>query len=97
MFAVEKFTTALEGLAALKPAFKENGTVTAGNSSGINDGASGLILMSVKKAEDLGIQVMARIVSTAASRAVCRMAAARGNSGAGSRCGPGQVGLSSRR
>jgi acetyl-CoA C-acetyltransferase len=57
--------TTLEGLAALKPAFKEGGTVTAGNSSGINDGASGMILMSARKARELGIPVMAKILSMA--------------------------------
>lgn len=55
----------LEALSALKPAFKEGGTVTAGNASGINDGASGLLIMSAKKAEALGAPVMAKIVSTA--------------------------------
>lgn len=55
----------LESLAKLKPSFKENGTVTAGNASGINDGSSGLMLMSAKKAEELGIPVLATIVSTA--------------------------------
>ncbi|RLB29168.1 MAG: acetyl-CoA C-acyltransferase [Deltaproteobacteria bacterium] len=57
--------TTLERLAALKPAFKEGGTVTAGNASGINDGASGLIIMSARKAEELGIPIMAKIISTA--------------------------------
>jgi acetyl-CoA C-acetyltransferase len=52
----------LEGLSALKPAFKEGGTVTAGNASGINDGASGLLIMSAKKAGELKVPVMARIV-----------------------------------
>jgi len=55
----------LKALSVLKPAFKEGGTVTAGNASGINDGASGLLIMSAKKAEALGVPVMARIVSTA--------------------------------
>ncbi|NLB88795.1 MAG: thiolase family protein [Syntrophomonadaceae bacterium] len=55
----------LESLAKLKPAFKENGTVTAGNASGINDGSSGLMLMSAKKAQEFGIPVLATIVSTA--------------------------------
>jgi len=59
--------TTLEGLAGLRPAFKEGGTVTAGNASGINDGAAGMIVMSEHKAEDLAIPVMARIVSTATS------------------------------
>lgn len=55
----------LESLAALKPSFKEGGTVTAGNASGINDGASGVILMSAKKAAELGLPVLGTIVSTA--------------------------------
>jgi acetyl-CoA C-acetyltransferase len=59
--------TTLESLATLRPVFKEGGTVTAGNASGINDGAAGMIIMSAHKAEELGIPVMARIVSTATS------------------------------
>jgi acetyl-CoA C-acetyltransferase len=59
--------TTMEGLAKLKPAFKEGGTVTAGNASGINDGAAGVLLMSGKKAEQLGLRVMARIIGTATS------------------------------
>lgn len=55
----------LEKLAALKPAFKEDGTVTAGNASGINDGSAGVILMSAKKAKELRVPVLARIISTA--------------------------------
>jgi acetyl-CoA C-acetyltransferase len=47
--------TTLEKLSLLKPAFKEDGTVTAGNASGINDGAAAVILASAKKAEELGI------------------------------------------
>lgn len=57
--------TTLEGLARLKPAFKEGGTVTAGNASGINDGAAGVLLMSRTRADELGMPVMARILSTA--------------------------------
>jgi len=53
----------LEKLSALKPAFKKDGTVTAGNASGINDGAAMLIIMSGEKADQLGIQPLARIVS----------------------------------
>lgn len=53
--------TTIEGLAKLKPAFKEGGTVTAGNSSGINDGAAALVLMSADKAKELGLKPMARI------------------------------------
>jgi 3-oxoadipyl-CoA thiolase len=56
-------TTTLEKLASLKPLF-ENGTITAGNASGINDGASAVLLMSAKKAEELGIQPMARFVAS---------------------------------
>ncbi|HTY25208.1 MAG TPA: thiolase family protein [Desulfomonilaceae bacterium] len=56
--------TTLEGLAKLKPAFKEGGTVTAGNASGINDGAAGVLLMSESKAALLGVPVIARILGT---------------------------------
>ncbi|MBW1706936.1 MAG: thiolase family protein [Deltaproteobacteria bacterium] len=59
--------TTLEGLAGLRPAFKEGGSVTAGNASGINDGAAGMIIMSARKAEELAAPIMARIVSTATS------------------------------
>jgi acetyl-CoA acyltransferase len=57
--------TSLESLAGLKPAFKENGRVTAGNSSGLNDGAGAVLLMSEKKAEALGLQPKMRWVSSA--------------------------------
>ncbi len=57
--------TTLEKLARLKPAFKANGSVTAGNSSGINDGAAALVIMSYRQAQERGIQPLARIVSTA--------------------------------
>ncbi|XJZ28873.1 thiolase family protein [Bacillota bacterium Lsc_1132] len=53
--------TTMEGLAKLKPAFLEGGTVTAGNSSGLNDAASALVIMSREKAEELGIQPLAVI------------------------------------
>lgn len=55
----------IEKLAALKPAFKDDGTVTAGNASGINDGSAGVILMSAKKAKELKVPILGRIVSTA--------------------------------
>ncbi|MCX8123092.1 MAG: thiolase family protein [Spirochaetes bacterium] len=55
----------IEKLSALKPAFKEDGTVTAGNASGINDGAAGVILMSAKKAKELKVPILGRIISTA--------------------------------
>jgi acetyl-CoA acetyltransferase family protein len=57
--------TTLEKLAALKPAFRQGGSVTAGNSAGINDGASALVLMSKTRALALGLRPLARIVSTA--------------------------------
>lgn len=53
----------IEKLAALRPAFKKDGTVTAGNASGINDGAGMLIVMSGEKARALGLRPLARIVS----------------------------------
>ena len=55
----------LEGLAKLKPAFKEGGTVTAGNSSQMSDGASAVMVMSAEKAAELGLQPLARFVSFA--------------------------------
>ncbi len=55
----------LENLAALKPVFRQNGTVTAGNSSGLNDGAAALVVMSAKKAEKLGLKPLARVISYA--------------------------------
>ena len=57
--------TSLEGLARLKPAFRGEGTVTAGNSSGINDGASAVLLVEASRARELGLRPMARVVSTA--------------------------------
>ena len=59
--------TTMEALARLKPAFKADGTVTAGNSSGINDGASALLVMERSRAEQLGLKPMARIVTAAVS------------------------------
>src|SRR5262249_28651210 len=52
--------TSMEKLAALKPAFRKDGTVTAGNSSGLNDGAAALLLMEAKKASKLGMKILAR-------------------------------------
>ena len=57
--------TTLEKLAALKPVFRKNGSVTAGNSAGINDGAAALVLMARSKAEKLGLRPRARIVASA--------------------------------
>jgi len=57
--------TTSEALAKLKPAFKKDGTVTAGNSSSINDGAAAVLLMSAEKAKALGLPVLARIAAYA--------------------------------
>ncbi|KPK57290.1 MAG: beta-ketoadipyl CoA thiolase [Gemmatimonas sp. SG8_38_2] len=54
-----------ERLAGLRPAFKDGGTVTAGNASGLNDGAAALLVVSREKAEELGLSAMARIVGSA--------------------------------
>ena len=55
--------TTIEGLAKLRPAFKEGGCVTAGNSSGINDGAAAVVMMSSRKARDLGLRPRMKLVS----------------------------------
>ena len=68
IFAVDEHPrpqTTLEDLSKLRAAFREGGTVTAGNASGINDGASAVLLMSDKKAAELGAKPIARVVSTA--------------------------------
>ena len=57
----------MEKLSKLKPAFKKDGSVTAGNASGINDGAAMLVLMSKEKAEELGVTPLATIVSYASA------------------------------
>jgi 3-oxoadipyl-CoA thiolase len=57
--------SSLEALAKLRPAFAENGSVTAGNSSPLNDGASALVLMSAAKAKERGLKPLARLVSAA--------------------------------
>jgi len=59
--------TTAEKLAALKPAFKKDGTVTAGNASGINDGAAALVVCTGRKARELGRQPLARILSYAST------------------------------
>jgi acetyl-CoA C-acetyltransferase len=59
--------TTLEKMAALKPAFKKGGTVTAGNASGINDGAAALVVTTLKMAEQLGRKPLARIRSFASA------------------------------
>ncbi len=62
-----ELATSMEQLAALKPAFRKGGTVTAGNASGLNDGAAALVLMARAKAEALGIKPLARWVASAAA------------------------------
>jgi 3-oxoadipyl-CoA thiolase len=57
--------TSLEKLAALKPAFRADGTVTAGNSSGLNDGAAALLVASAEKAAELGVEPLGRFVGSA--------------------------------
>jgi acetyl-CoA C-acetyltransferase len=57
--------TSTESLAKLKPAFKEGGVVTAGNASGINDGAAALVVMSQSKADELGVKARLRMVARA--------------------------------
>lgn len=60
-----KYGTTLEGLQNQRPAFKKEGTVTAGNASGINDGAAAIVVMSADKAKELGLKPIAKIVSYA--------------------------------
>jgi len=63
-FATDEFVrpgTTLEALAALRPAFAKDGTVTAGNASGLNDGAAAVIMMSAQKAEQLGLKPLAYV------------------------------------
>jgi 3-oxoadipyl-CoA thiolase len=57
--------TSAEKLAALKPAFREGGTLTAGNSSGLNDGAAALVVASEERAKDLGVSPLGRFVASA--------------------------------
>ncbi|MEG1609650.1 MAG: acetyl-CoA C-acetyltransferase [Bilophila sp.] len=65
IFAADEFIrpgTTAEALAKLRPAFKKDGTVTAGNASGINDGAAALVMMSADKAKALGLKPLARVI-----------------------------------
>jgi len=59
--------TTEESLSKLRPAFKKDGTVTAGNASGINDGAAAVMVMSASKAKELGLKPMAKIISYASA------------------------------
>src|SRR5678815_5846354 len=64
VFAADEFInkkTSAEALAGLRPAFDKAGTVTAGNASGINDGAAGVVVMTAKKAKELGLKPLATI------------------------------------
>ncbi|NLL18433.1 MAG: acetyl-CoA C-acetyltransferase [Clostridia bacterium] len=69
VFAVDEHprATSPEKLAALRPAFKKDGTVTAGNASGINDGAAALVVMSEEKAKELGLEPLAYVVAAASA------------------------------
>jgi len=70
LFTVDEFPRAgitAEGLGKLKPAFKKDGSVTAGNASGINDGAAALLIMSREKADELGVKPLARIIANASA------------------------------
>ncbi|MFU8771598.1 MAG: thiolase family protein [Anaerolineales bacterium] len=59
--------SSMEALGKLKPAFRKDGTVTAGNSSGLNDGAAAVLIMSLQKAQQLSLKPLARVVATAAA------------------------------
>jgi 3-oxoadipyl-CoA thiolase len=61
--------TTMETLGRLRPAFRKNGSVTAGNSSGLNDGAAAVLVMSESKAQELGLRPLARILASAAAGA----------------------------
>ena len=68
VFAADEFInrkTSAEALAGLRPAFDKEGSVTAGNASGLNDGAAGVVVMTAKRAEQLGLTPLARIASYA--------------------------------
>jgi acetyl-CoA C-acetyltransferase len=70
MFSIDESPredTTIEALRGLKAAFKKDGTVTAGNAPGVNDGAAALVVMSAAKAKELGLKPMARIVAQATS------------------------------
>ncbi|MDE2082482.1 MAG: acetyl-CoA C-acetyltransferase [Burkholderiales bacterium] len=70
VFATDEFInkkTSAEALAGLRPAFDKAGSVTAGNASGLNDGAAGVVVMSAQKAQQLGLTPLARIASYASA------------------------------
>ena len=70
VFSADEFInrkSSAEGLAGLRPAFDKSGSVTAGNASGLNDGAAGVVVMTAKKASQLGLTPLARIASYASA------------------------------
>jgi acetyl-CoA C-acetyltransferase len=70
LFSADEFInrkTNAEALSGLRPAFDKSGSVTAGNASGLNDGAAGVVVMSAKQADQLGLQPLARIASYASA------------------------------
>jgi acetyl-CoA C-acetyltransferase len=70
MFEADEFPRSgvtAESLSRLRPAFRQDGTVTAGNASGINDGAAAVIVMSAEKARDLGVKPMAKLIAWASA------------------------------
>ncbi len=70
LFSADEFInrkTNAEALSGLRPAFDKSGSVTAGNASGLNDGGAGVVVMSAKKADQLGLQPLARIASYASA------------------------------
>jgi acetyl-CoA C-acetyltransferase len=69
-FAIDEFVkagTTLDSIAGLRPAFAKDGTVTAANASGINDGAAAVLVMSAERAGKLGLKPLARIEAFASS------------------------------
>jgi acetyl-CoA acetyltransferase len=81
--------TSPESLARLKPAFRKEGTVTAGNSSGLNDGAAAVLLMSAAQARTVGLKPLARVVTSAA--AACSTVMGYGPTRPRGRRSPGQA------
>ena len=64
-FKIDEFPrkgVTVEGISKMRPAFKKDGTVTAANASGINDGAAAIVVMSAEKAKELGVKPMAKFV-----------------------------------
>ena len=78
--------TTVEKLAELKPAFKPDGTVTAGNACPLNDGAAAVLVMSAEKAEKLGLKPRARIIASVRRRPSARRSWASARSRRSRRC-----------